>query len=104
MSDIIEGAEDQPDESVEMVDEVVEASGDEVGLTSDEVEQAESEQADDAVEDGDEKKSLLESMTVYDAMLLVSLICVGLATLLLFFELRTFGNFPSSFPWRTSGF
>jgi hypothetical protein len=37
-------------------------------------------------------------------MLLVALLCATLATLLLFFELRDFGNFPFSFPWRTNEF
>ena len=49
-------------------------------------------------------KSLLLEMTVYDSMLLVALLCATLATFLLFFELREFGNFPFSFPWRTSEF
>lgn len=87
MSDITEGAE-------ELLDEPVEAEGDAVGSTSDEVEQT-------SDENGEEKESLLQSMTIYDAMLLVSLICVALATLLLFFELRNFGDFPGEFPWRT---
>jgi len=86
MSDIIEGAQ-------ELLDEPVEAEGDAVGSTSDEVGRTS--------DDGEEKQSLLQSMNVYDVMLLVSLICVAVATLLLFFELRTFGDFPGGFPWRT---
>lgn len=88
MSDIIEGAEDLLNESVETPDSEVESSSDEVGLTSEEA--------------NDEKKSLLQNLTVYDAMLMVSLVCIGLATLLLFLELRNFGDFPFSFPWRTN--
>lgn len=90
MSEITQGAEELIDETVDAADDAVEASTDEVGLTSNELDS--------------EKKSLLASMTIYDAMLLVSLICVGLATLLLLVELRTFGDFPSSFPWRTGEF
>ena len=86
MSDIIEGAEELLDEPVEAEGEAVGSTSDEAGRTSD--------------ENGEEKESLLQTMTIYDAMLLVSLICVALATLLLFFELRTFGDFPGGFPWR----
>ena len=44
-------------------------------------------------------------MTIFDAILLISLILVSLATVLMFFELRTFGNFPfGGFPWRTPSF
>ncbi len=81
MSDILEGGE-----SVEQVKSASDAIGDEVGLTSDE---------------SSEKKSLLSSMTIFDAMLLIALVCVTLATLNLFFELRLFGDFPGEFPWRT---
>ncbi len=50
----------------------------------------------------DDKKKKGFGFTIFDAMLLVSLICVSVATAIMFFELRTFGNFPSTFPWRTS--
>jgi len=83
MSEIIQGA-DELIESAEALD-----AADQVGLTSDETSE-------------DEKKSLLASMTIFDAMLIISLICITLATLLLFFELREFGTFPGGFPWRTS--
>ncbi len=44
-------------------------------------------------------------LTIFDVALLISLIFVSLATLLMFFELRTFGNFPfDGFPWRTDKF
>jgi len=44
-------------------------------------------------------------LTIFDAALLISLIFISLATLMLFFELRTFGNFPfDGFPWRTDKF
>ena len=68
-------------------DELVE---DQVGQTSDEAESSSA-----------EKRFDLSSLTVYEVMLLISLICIGLATILLLFELRSFGNFPFSFPWRT---
>jgi hypothetical protein len=90
MSDILEGGAELLDESVDQVESASDAIGDEVGLTSDET----------SGESG-EKKSLLSSMTIYDAMLLVALVCVTLATLNLFFELRLFGDFPGEFPWRT---
>lgn len=84
MSDVIH--------SDELIDESVEAAESEVATTSEESE-------------GSEKKtSLLKSMTVFDAMLLLSLIFITLATLKLFLELNTFGSFPGSFPWRTNGF
>jgi hypothetical protein len=44
-------------------------------------------------------------VTIFDAILFASLLFICLATLLLFFELRNFGNFPfGGFPWRTDGF
>ena len=52
----------------------------------------------------DEKKGILASFNIFDAMLLLSLIFVSLATLFLFLELNTFGDFPGSFPWRTTEF
>jgi len=44
-------------------------------------------------------------ITIFDAALLISLIFISLATLMMFFELRQFGNFPfDGFPWRTDKF
>jgi hypothetical protein len=83
MSEIIQDAEEL--DAVELAEEI---AGDEVGLTSEET----------------AKKSRLKGFTIYDSMLLVALLCATLATLLLFFELRDFGNFPFSFPWKTSEF
>lgn len=41
-------------------------------------------------------------ITIFDAALLISLLFISLATIMLFFELRQFGNFPfDGFPWRT---
>ena len=68
--------------------DVIESDSDLVGQTSEE-----------ASENGEDKK---REFSIYDAMLLVALICIALATLLLILELRRFGNFPFSFPWRTT--
>ncbi len=67
----------------------LEPESDLVGQTSEEASQS-----------SDDKKK--REFSIYDAMLLISLICVALATLLLVIELRRFGNFPFSFPWRTT--
>ncbi|MDE0936664.1 MAG: hypothetical protein OSA89_12165 [Mariniblastus sp.] len=85
---------DIPQENEELVSELeLESSvSDEIGLTSEETDQ-----------DGEEKKSLLSKLTVFDAMLLVALLCATTATLLMLLELRGFGEFPSEFPWRTDG-
>ena len=83
MSEIIPAEE-------EFVQEAVEATGDEIGMTSDE-------SSDDL---GKQKKSFFSSMTVFDAMLMLSLLFITFATLVLFFELRNFGPFPFDFPWR----
>ncbi len=54
-------------------------------------------------ESTEDKKGLLSSFNVYNAMMLVSLVCVLLSIVLLFQELNTFGNILSGeFPWRTS--
>ena len=81
---------DIPQENEELVSELdIESSeSEEVGLTSEET-----------GEDGEEKTSFLSTLTVFDAMLLVALLCVSAATVLMFLELNTFGNFPSDFPW-----
>lgn len=73
----------------ELENDLLEPDSDAVGQTSDETSDT-----------GEDKKK--REFSVYDAMLLVSLICVALATLLLLLELRSFGNFPFSFPWRTT--
>ncbi|MFT5301967.1 MAG: hypothetical protein ACI87E_003345 [Mariniblastus sp.] len=82
MADNIDNSEALVDDSVDQADTI--------GQTSDEA----------AIDV--KKESLLSSMTVFDAMLLISLICVVLATFMMFFELRIFGDFPSEFPWRTN--
>ena len=70
------------------LDQVVDG-GESVGRTSEE-----------AAEDQATQKGL--KFSIFDAMLLLALCCVTAATLILFLELREFGNFPFEFPWRTS--
>ena len=74
-------------EDAELENDVMEPESDLVGQTSEEA--------------SDESSDNKRDFSIYDAMLLVALICIGMATLLLIFELRRFGNFPFSFPWRT---
>ena len=92
MSEIFPDADKLMEENIDAAEEAIDA-GDDVGLTSDET-----------AKEHKSVKSLLMEMTVYDSMLLVALLCATLATLLLFFELREFGKFPFSFPWRTNEF
>lgn len=42
------------------------------------------------------------AFSVWDAMLLISMLCVITACILLVFELRNFSNFPFSYPWNVS--
>jgi hypothetical protein len=80
-----------PEENEIAIDPEIESSeSEEVGLTSEET-----------ADDGEEKKSFLSTFTVFDAMLLTGLLCVSAATVLLFLELNTFGDFPNDFPWKT---
>ena len=82
------------EESTALTEEVLDQgadAADEIGLTSEESEDS-----------SDKKKRSLFDMSVFDAMLLLSLVFITLATLILFLELNTFGKFPGSFPWRTS--
>ena len=82
---------DIPQENEELVSDLdlESTESEEVGLTSEETDQ-----------DGEEKKSFLSTLTVFDAMLLVALLCVSAATVLMFLELNTFGSFPSDFLGR----
>jgi hypothetical protein len=75
-------------DDADLENDLMEPESDSIGQTSEE-----------ASENGEDQK---REFSVYDAMLLVSLICAALATLLLVLELRRFGNFPFSFPWRTT--
>ena len=92
----------EADDAFEQADDVVEATN-EVGMSSQEA--SDSAANNDSVGSGSgEKKSFLKSFTVFDGLLLISLICVSLATLFLFLELNKFGSFPGGFPWRTTEF
>ena len=87
----------------ELENEGLEPESDELGMTSDESPTDEAEGAGAGAESADQSEQESKfKFSVFDAMLLVSLICITLATILLVFELRTFGDFPFSFPWRTS--
>jgi len=97
-----------PDNILEVDDvfepaDVVEAA-DEIGLSSQQA--SETPTDNDSVDDSGpgKKKSFLKSFTIFDGLLLISLICVSLATLFLFLELNKFGSFPGGFPWRTTEF
>jgi len=81
----------------ELLDDAAEEVADEIGMTSEEA------AADDvaAVETPKKRKA---KFSVFDAMLLLSLVFISLATLFMFWELRDFGDFPSEFPWRVSEF
>lgn len=94
-------------------------SGGEIGKTSDEspiesdaadaadaeLEGDDSSEPDDATEDSEDepvKKSRFK-MSVYETMLLLSLIFVTVATVLLVLELKQdFGGYPWEYPWRTT--
>ena len=74
-----------------------------IGMTSDETEAASTELESDEGDPSDKSKTaLIREMTIYDSMLLVSFICVTLATVLMFFSLAQYGSITSGFPWRTS--
>jgi hypothetical protein len=85
MSDILDDADIANDE-------LIVPESDDVGMTSDES------PVDSADSEVEEKKK--PAFTVFDAMLLISLICIVLATLMLVLEINKFGPFPGSFPWR----
>lgn len=98
MSDILE-ADDLFDqaEMLEPVEEVAEAASDEVVMSGQEV-------SGDPDSSSKGKKSLLKSFSVFDGLLLISLICICLATLILFLDLSKFGSLFGGFPWRTNEF
>lgn len=53
-------------------------------------------------DDATQAKPWWKKFNVYEAMLLVSLLCIVAAIFLMFVELNKFGKFPSSsYPWRT---
>ncbi len=55
----------------------------------------------DGEADVDTKKSRFV-FNVYDAMMLIALVCVTVATIELFRELTTFGALSEGFPWKTA--
>lgn len=73
---------------------------DQVGQTSEEL--TESTEADDPARARRRArtKDAVRKFTLFDAMLLISLLCISLATFLMFIELTKFGQFPG-FVWRT---
>lgn len=73
---------------------------DQVGQTSEEL--TESTEADDSrARRRAQAQDAVRKFTVFDAMLLISLLCISLATFLMFLELTKFGSFPG-FVWRTN--
>lgn len=93
MSDILEADDAFSDDNVD------EFANDQIGMTSKE--------ASDSVDAGSDVtvKKKKPKFTVFDAMLLASLLCVTLATLVLFLELNKFGSIlDGDFPWRVSEF
>ena len=70
---------------------------DELGKTSDENPLDSATAAD--VDPAEDPK---RQFSVFDAMLLISLVCISLATVLLLFALRNYGDFPFAFPWNVS--
>jgi hypothetical protein len=57
--------------------------------------------ADEEEEDAKPKRRFPE-MTIFEVMLILSFLFITLATIKLFYELNEFGDFPGSYPWRTS--
>ena len=43
-----------------------------------------------------------EDINLWDVMMIISLICIVVACILLFMELRSFSDFPFSYPWKTT--
>ncbi len=74
-----------------------------VGQTSDEQPDEADPTNQSATETEVESSKKKFELSLFDAMLLISLLCVTVATLLLVLELRRIdSSFPLSFPWRTS--
>jgi len=82
-----------------MSEQVIESDNtDEVGQTS-----AESVDSSEPSTETKKTKDPTKSFNVYNAMMLVSLVCVSFAIVWMFMELNQFGNvFGGEFPWRTS--
>jgi hypothetical protein len=43
-----------------------------------------------------------QNFNIYTVMLIISFVCLLIGTLLLFFELRQYGDFPSEWPWKVT--
>ena len=71
---------------------------DQLGETSEEV--TESTEAEPSTGRRSRGQAAVRSFTVFDAMLMMSLVCITVAAILMFYELTTFGKFPG-FVWRT---
>ena len=59
--------------------------------------------SDEANQDGDstrrdQAKKALQKFNIYNAMLLISLVCITIAIYLMYVELT---SFPGAYPWRT---
>jgi hypothetical protein len=94
---------DEPELENDLTPSELDQEPETVGETSDEqkLDASDADRSEDHDEESTEKKKF--EFSVYDTLLLVSLICVTLATLLLVLELRRIdSSFPFSFPWRTS--
>ena len=112
LSDVDELDSDTPDAAVSQEELIAKAQQEEEAEPQS-ADEAEADSTDEATaEEPKKKKSRFgvgsfdtSEITIFDAVLLISLIFISLATIVLFFELRTFGNFPfGGFPWRTPGF
>ncbi len=69
------------------IESTLENESSQVGQTSD----------DSAAAGADDKPSMFN---VWNAMLMISIVCILIACFLLVWELRTFSDFPFSYPWN----
>lgn len=90
--------EEELDELQDDLQDIVDDDLDQLGETSEEV--YESTEAEPPSKRRSRGQTAVRSFTVFDAMLLMSLVCITLAAFLMFYELTTFGKFPG-FVWRT---
>jgi len=92
LDELQDDLQDVVDDDFDQVDDI-----DQLGETSEEV--YESTEVEPAAK-RTRGQTAVRSFTVFDAMLLMSLVCITLASFLMFYELTTFGKFPG-FVWRT---
>ena len=90
--------EEELDELQDDLQDVVDDDLDQLGQTSEEVH--ETTEAEPTRKRRSRGQKAVRGFTVFDAMLLMSLVCITLAAFLMFYELTTFGQFPG-FVWRT---